>query len=122
MQDQWIPSLPTQIASFLFCVLYLSFLFRRLNQARLDVYDAVMLSAVAIGPALFIFVPDFSNGLANWLGVAFPFVILFSGLFVIMFLFVHRLTITLHKLQKQNRALIQEVAILRQQLDQASIQ
>ncbi len=92
---------------------------QRLKQARLDLYDAVMLSSVAVAPAIFIFVPGFSVGIANWLGVAFPFVLLFSGLFVIMFLFVHRLTVELHKLKKQNRILVQEVAILRRQVERS---
>lgn len=118
MYIPWRPSLPTEIASFLFCLLYLTFLFRRLRQARLDLYDAFMLSSVAIGPAIFIFVPGFSDKMAVWFGVAFPFVLLFSGLFVIMFLFVHRLTVALHKVRKQNRDLVQEVAILRQQMEE----
>ena len=47
-------------------------------------------------------------------GVTFPFVILFGALLAVLFLFMHRLTIKLHRLENDNRMLIQELSILRQ--------
>ena len=75
-----------------------------------------MLSMVAVVPTIFVFWPNIAYWLADFVGVAFPFVIMFGALFLIVFLFVHRLTAKLHKLESDNRLLIQEVGILRMEL------
>jgi hypothetical protein len=43
---------------------------------------------------------------------------LFGALLAVLFLFMHRLTIKLHRLESDNRMLIQELSILRQSQQQ----
>lgn len=107
----------TYLLIALFALAYLVFIARKTARQQLDLYDFVMLSMVAVVPATFTFWPNTAYWLANLAGVAFPFVIMFGALFLILFLFVHRLTIKVHKLERDNHLLIQEVSLLHQELD-----
>lgn len=107
----------TYLLIALFAVAYLAFIAIKTARQQLDLYDFVMLSMVAVVPSAFAFWPNIANWIADFAGVAFPFVIMFGALFLIIFLFVHRLTIKVHKLERDNHLLIQEVSLLRQELD-----
>jgi len=107
-------SLHTLIFVATFACWYLFFTARKTARQQLDLYDLVMLSMVAVIPALFVFFPDLAYNLANIAGVGFPFVIMFGALFAVLFIFVHRLTVKLHRLENDNRLLIQEVSLLKQ--------
>ena len=100
----------------LFAAAYLTFIARKTARQELDLYDFVMLSMVAVVPAAFTFCPWIAFWVAGIVGVAFPFVAMFGALFLILFLFVHRLTMQVHKLEKNNHLLIQEVGLLRHEL------
>lgn len=100
-----------------FAIAYLSFIASKTARQQLDLYDFVMLSMVAVVPATFTFWPNIANWLADLAGVVFPFVIMFGALFLILFLFVYRLTVHMHKLEKDNLLLLQEVSLLRMELD-----
>lgn len=106
----------TYLLIALFAVAYLAFIASKTARQQLDLYDFVMLSMVAVVPAAFAFWPNITYWIANFAGVAFPFVIMFGALFLILFLFVHRLTVKVHKLERDNHLLIQEISLLRQEL------
>lgn len=101
----------------LFASWYLWVVLRRTAQHRIDLYDLVMLSAVAIVPALFAFFPESTKELAEILGVAFPFVLLFGILFAALFFFVHRLTLRHYRAERDVRLLVQELSLLRHEVE-----
>ncbi|MBU3948472.1 MAG: DUF2304 domain-containing protein [Proteobacteria bacterium] len=98
-------------------LVYMIFIAIKTARQQLDFYDLIMLSMVAFVPAIFTFWPSFAYWIADLAGVAFPFVIMFGALFIILFLFVHRLTIKIHKLEMDNRLLIQETGLLRHEIE-----
>lgn len=102
----------TLIAIGLFALTYLAFIARKTARQQLDLYDFVMLSMVAVVPAVFVYWPSLADWLAATVGVTFPFVIMFGALFLILFLFVHRMTEKMHRLERDNRLLIQELSLL----------
>jgi hypothetical protein len=87
-------------------------LLRKTARHQLDLYDVLMLSTVAVLPALLVLVPPISEWIAVVSGVLFPFVVMFGLLFVAIFMVLHRLTIKLHLLEDRNRLLIQELSLL----------
>lgn len=113
-------SLHTVAIIVLFALCYLSFTAYETAKQKLDIYDLIMLSAVAIIPLIFVLFPMFSDWVAKISGVAFPFVVMFGLLFVILFIFIHRLTAKIHRLEYCNRLLIQEVSLMKAALIKAS--
>lgn len=111
-------SLQTIIFVAAFAFGYLFFTIRKTARQQLDIYDLVMLSTVAIVPVIFVAFPWVAHWLANIAGVEFPFVVMFGMLFAILFVFIHRLTIKLHRLELDNRLLIQEISLLKQTIEQ----
>lgn len=100
-----------------FAALYMVFTIRKTARQQLDLYDFAMLSMVALVPGAFVVFPRFAYWLAGVAGVEFPFVVMFGALFVVLFVFVHRLTVRIHRLESDNRLLIQELGLLRERLD-----
>lgn len=113
----YVVSSNTYLFVVLFSVVYLAFITVKTARQQLDLYDFLMLSMVAVVPAAFVLWPNIAGWVAEVAGVAFPFVVMFGSLFFILFLFMHRLTVKVHKLERDNRVLIQEAALLRQELD-----
>jgi hypothetical protein len=109
-------SLQTVLIVSLFALCYLYFTARETAKHKLDIYDLIMLSAVAIIPLVFVLFPMFSDWVAKVSGVAFPFVVMFGLLFAILFIFIHRLTAKIHQLECCNRLLIQEVSLMRAEI------
>ncbi|MGB9129537.1 MAG: DUF2304 domain-containing protein [Thiobacillus sp.] len=103
----------TVVIVSVFALGYLYFTARKTARQQLDIYDLIMLSAVAIMPSAFVLLPDLAEYLSRLAGVAFPFVIMFGALFAILFIFVHRLTAKIHRLEHDNRLLIQELSLLK---------
>lgn len=103
----------TITAVSVFAITYLCFIAYATARNKLDIYDLIMLSTVAIIPLVFVLFPDAVVNLAHFLGVLFPFVIMFGSLFAILFIFVHRLTVKIHSLENDNRMLIQEISLLK---------
>jgi hypothetical protein len=103
----------TVVIVSVFALGYLYFTARKTARQQLDIYDLVMLSTVAIMPSAFVLFPDLAEYLSRLAGVAFPFVIMFGALFAILFIFVHRLTAKIHRLEHDNRLLIQELSLLK---------
>lgn len=109
-------SLQTVFIVSLFALCYLYFTVRETAKQKLDIYDLIMLSAVAIIPLVFVLFPMFSDWVAKVSGVAFPFVVMFGILFVILFILIHRLTAKIHQLECCNRLLIQEVSLMQAEI------
>ncbi|MBC7456933.1 MAG: DUF2304 domain-containing protein [Bdellovibrionaceae bacterium] len=106
-------NIQTIIAVLIFAVGYLLYIARATAHNKLDIYDLIILSTVAIVPTVFVLFPAVAVYLAQVLGVMFPFVIMFGALFAILFIFVYRLTTKIHLLEHDNRLLIQEVSLLK---------
>lgn len=104
----------------IFSVLYLSFTIRQTARRKIDFYDFIMLSTVAIFPWVLVSFPALGDYLTRISGVAFPFVIMFGGLFSIVFIFIHRLVGKVHMLENDNRILVQELSILKERLSSCS--
>ncbi|MEK7382600.1 MAG: DUF2304 domain-containing protein [Elusimicrobiota bacterium] len=96
---------------------YLSFLVYRVLQGRIDFYDLLMLSTACLLPALFVFWPGFAQALGALAGVAFPFIVMFGSLILVIFIFLHRITVKMHEAERLHRLLVQEVALLRHEKD-----
>ncbi len=116
--QEFSPTIATMLTIGSFAVIYLLFLARKTIHNTLDLYDFILLSMVAVVPAVFVFFPGLAQWLGDLAGVAFPFVVMFGGLFVIIFILLHRLTVNIYQLQKRSRHLVQEISLLRQKLDQ----
>jgi hypothetical protein len=112
MIDAHEPAAATILLVGLFAVLYLGYLLRKTVAGGMDLYDLMILSTVALVPALFVFFPGISRAVSALTGVAFPFVVMFGVLFFVLFITVHRLTVKLHKLETTNRLLVQELSLL----------
>ncbi|MFH1800176.1 MAG: DUF2304 family protein [Candidatus Omnitrophota bacterium] len=110
-------SIKTIIAITLFACGYMFFIIRKTARGQLDLYDLIMLSAVAIIPSAFALFPKVGVFLATSTGVLFPFVVLFGILLVILFIFIHRLTVKIHRLESDSRLLLQELSLLKQTVD-----
>jgi len=98
----------------LFAAGYLTLILRRTARSQLDLYDLVMLSTVATIPVIFAIFPSVTYAITVATGVTFPFVILFGILLAVLFLFIHRLTVKLHRLERDSRLLVQELSLLKQ--------
>jgi hypothetical protein len=110
----YIGTTKTLIAVAIFAMGYLFFVIRKTARQDLDIYDLAMLSTVAIIPLLFIVLPQLAFLAASLVGVEFPFVIMFGMLLAILFIFVHRLTVKIHRLEADNRLLVQELSLLKE--------
>lgn len=108
----------TIIIIAIFAIGYMFFIIRKTARRQLDIYDLIMLSTVALVPLIFVLFPKFAYWLSSVAGVEFPFVIMFGILFVILFIFTHRLTIKIHRLELDNRLLVQELSLFQQANDQ----
>lgn len=113
---EYQPTIQTAVFILLFLVIYLVILVKNTIKNSIDLYDFFLLSSVAIVPSIFILFPKFSTLLARLIGVAFPFVLLFSLLFLIIFIYLYRLVIKINNLNNKNILLIQELALLSKKL------
>lgn len=113
MIDPYHPTWPSISLVCLFGGAYLAYLIYKLLRRSIDLYDFIMLSAVAMLPLSFVLLPRIANIAAELVGVRLPFVIMFSALFVVLFFIAHRLTSKITKLEKNNRILLQELSLLR---------
>jgi len=111
------PTSNIKISVATFTLFYLLYIIHKTSKDAIDVVDLLLLSAVAVVPASFVFLPRFSELLAELLGVSFPFLIMFGLLILVLFSIIHHKTILLHKLNKHLRQLTQEVAILKLEID-----
>jgi len=107
-----VPTIHTVAVIVVFAIIYLLMVLRRTLRGQFDLYDLFMLSMVAIVPLLFVAFPSLANFVSQVTGVVFPFIIMFATLFIVVFVFMHRVTARLHKLERLNQALLQELSLL----------
>jgi hypothetical protein len=107
-----LPSIETMIVITAFALIYMLVLLNKTLKGRFDLYDFLMLSMVAIIPAGFALFPNLAYLVSHLTGVVFPFVVMFGALFLVVFVFMHNMTARLHRLERQNCALIQEQSLL----------
>ena len=107
-----LPSAETVAVISAFAFIYMLVLLRKTLQGKFDLYDFLMLSMVAIIPAGFTLFPKLGYLISHLTGVVFPFVVMFGALFLVVFAFMHNITQRLHKLERQNWALIQEQSLM----------
>lgn len=107
-----LPSIETVAVISAFAFIYMLVLLRKTLQGKFDLYDFLMLSMVAIIPAGFALFPKLAYLVSHLTGVVFPFVVMFGALFLVVFAFMHNITARLHRLERQNWALIQEQSLL----------
>jgi len=107
-----LPSPETVVVISAFALIYMLVLLRKTLQGKFDLYDFLMLSMVAIIPAGFTLFPTLAYLVSHLTGVVFPFVVMFGALFLVVFAFMHNMTARLHRLERQNCALIQEQSLL----------
>jgi hypothetical protein len=110
-------SIKTVILITFFMGVYMFFIIRKTARRQLDLYDLIMLSTVALIPGAFAVFPQFADWVADITGVGFPFVVMFGMLFAILFIFIHRLTVKIHRLEAESRLLLQELSLLRQTVE-----
>lgn len=110
---QYEPTPETTVLILTVSIWYLIFLAYRTINGRLDLYDLGMLSMAAILPAVFVLWPEFAVIVGKLTGVAFPFVVMFGALILVVFVFLHRISIKIHNLERLNRLLVQEVSLFK---------
>lgn len=113
MIDPYNPTLPSIIIVSLFGGAYLTYLTGKMLRRSIDLYDFMMLAMVALLPLIFVLFPMIANFGAELVGVKLPFVIMFSALFVVLFIIAHRLISKITKLEISNRILLQELSLLK---------
>lgn len=113
----YTPTPQTVIFVSVFIVVYLFILIKKTIKNAIDLYDLLLLSSLAIFPGIFVFAPRFVENLAHLVGVEFPFIILFAGLFVCVFIYLYHLIIKVNKQERLNLILIQEISLLKQEFE-----
>ncbi len=107
------PNVQTVIFVVLFLVVYeVALIFKTLKHA-IDLYDFLFFSSLALAPAFVVVFPGVSSRLAQWAGVRFPMVLLFGGLFLLVFLYLYRILIRLREQERRLTRLAQELALSR---------
>lgn len=114
----YTPHTSTVVAILAFFVAYSAYMVRKTLRGEIDIADLALLAAVGIVPAIFVVAPAWVVQAARFLGVAFPFVLLFGGLFVVVFLGLYRLIVQIHRANARTVALVQELGLLRARLEE----
>jgi hypothetical protein len=110
------PTWQTTVFIALFFFLYVVVLLKKTLKDSIDFYDLLLLSSVAIIPTAFVVFPQMMVKLAQIVGVAFPFLLLFGGLFLIVFIYLHRLVVKMNHQEHRIIVLLQELSLLRESL------
>jgi len=111
------PSPVTTTFIVVFLAVYLVILVRNAAREQIDVYDFILLTAVAAIPAIFTLLPEETWKLTQALGLEFPFLLMFGGIMLVAFVLMWRSTRRLARLRDQITRLAQEQAILQGRLE-----
>lgn len=112
-----LPALQTKLALVVFFLAYMAFLTRSAARHRIDIYDYLALSCVAMLPLFFGLFPETTLRLSHLLGVEFPFVVLFGLLFLAVFAYLHHLLNRLNAQTILNAKLVQELSLLKHSVE-----
>jgi hypothetical protein len=110
-------TLQTKVVLILFFLVYLGYLTRSAARNHIDIYDYFSLSCVALLPLGFGLLPSLVTVISHWMGVAFPFVVLFGALFVVNFIYLHQLLNKINRQIQFNKQLVQEISLLKSSLE-----
>lgn len=102
-----------QVAFVFISVVYMFFLSRSLINQRIELYDALHLTSIIAIVSIFILLPQIGMHISEILNVKFPFVIMFSLIFIEVYFFLHRIVLRLHKSETSIRNLTQEIALIK---------
>jgi len=105
-----------------FSLIYLYITFRETARQNFDFYDLIMLSTVGVLPIVFALAPSLTEVISVAIGVTFPFVVMFGALIAILYIFIHRLTRKIHRLESTCSHLIQDLGILHEQVTNSASQ
>lgn len=94
-------------------VVYMFFLTRSLVNQRIELYDALHLTSIVIIVSIFTLIRQIGEKISETINVKFPFVIMFSLIFVEVYFFLHRIVIRMHRQELAVRRLTQEIALLK---------
>jgi hypothetical protein len=94
-------------------VIYMVFLTRSLVNQRIELYDALHLTSIVIIVSIFTLMQQIGEKISDTINVKFPFVIMFSLIFIEVYFFLHRIVIRMHKQELAVRKLTQEIALLK---------
>lgn len=101
-------------------IFYIIYIFKRASTYQLDLNDVLSLTAIATFIILFISFPSIGLIISELVGIKYPHVVMFGGLFLVIFAFMHKVAKRLYKLEKSNKILIQELALLEIELKKQS--
>ncbi len=102
-----------------FLILYMAIVTRRALRTGLDVFDWILLSTVAVVPAFLVLFPAIANEISAFIGVAFPFIVSFGFMFFVVFVYLYRLAVRTEEHGKMVVTLVQEIALLRFELEES---
>ena len=103
----------SQIFFLVASVIYMVFLTRSLVNQRIELYDALHLTSIVIIVSIFTLMRQIGEKISEIINVKFPFVIMFSLIFIEVYFFLHRIVIRMHKQELAVRKLTQEIALLK---------
>jgi len=112
------PTVPTLVFTSIFLIVYSAILIRRTARYKIDLYDFLLLLTVAMVPVALVYFPSVWVAVARTIGVAFPFVLLFGLLFLIVYVYLYRLVIKMNQQGGRIVVLAQELSMLRESLEQ----
>lgn len=101
----------TKINIIGFCFFYFYYLTKRAKAYKLHVIDYFMLLNVALVPVLFAIFPKYVQQLSNFIGIQFPFLLLFGLLILILFLILLLLCKRIQTLEQKMVVLAQKYAL-----------
>lgn len=106
------PSIFTTATTLVFAFFYLFYLLYISSKRKIEIYDGLLLSLVAIIPGLFVLFPEISTTLAEIYDIDNTYTVWFGLLIAVLYILMIRLTIKVNNLNKLNIKLLQEISIL----------
>ena len=106
------PTTNTIIFITMFVLVYVTYLLAKIRKNHVDLYDFLFLILVSLLPAAFVYFPESVFWLTQFVGVKFPFIILFGLLIFCIFIQLHRVAIAIYKTKNNIVHLSQKLSFL----------
>jgi hypothetical protein len=107
-----------QIVSIIFTLLFLGFVFRLILKRKLREEFSIIWIFCALFLNLFAFWRDGIEVLARFFGIFYPPAIIFMALFIAIIIYCLHLSVLISRHREEIKNVTQEVAILKQELEQ----
>ena len=101
----------TQLFIAFFSLIVILFFLWELAMLKIELSDFLFLSSLSILPSIFGFFPIFTKNMASFLGIEFPFLLLFGSLVLILFMVVYRLIKKIRNLEKEFKTMLMDQSI-----------